>query len=220
MKINFNMPDLQRYTNINKDNKKISNYSTSFGNSNFDSFTKRVKENGMLSNSKPETKWDLDDFISRYNNEKDRIREEIVIPAIKLKAGINAEIANGVFLFGDSKIDKALFSEAVANEINAHHTVLIPNNFIQDVSEELKKARERYLKTGERTVVLLLNTENYLKEAPENKGNIEQMKKWLEHSAEIPSDENPNAYATTFFVSNNKLGISNELMYTNPLLQI
>lgn len=135
----------------------------------------------------------------------------MVIPAIKEKAGIKEDIPSCILLNSESISNKLMFSSSVANEMNADLITLESDNFMQNVTTELEKARERYLKTHKRTIILLPEAESCLKETPENQKNIEQKKKWVEHSAEIPSDKNQNAYATTFFLGEKDCEISDKI---------
>lgn len=172
---------------------------------------KKIEANSTFSKSEHEEKWNLDDFILGYNLSIRSVRNSLVLPAIKEKAGIKEDIPNNILLYGDSISDKLLFSIAVADEMNAELIILEPDNFIQNVTTELEKAKERYLKTHKRTIILIPEAGICLKETPENQKNIEQIKKWIEHSAEIPSDENQNAYATTFFLGDLHSEISNKI---------
>lgn len=211
MKISFNTVTLPKFTGTQNNNTIKQTNINPFNYCDLDSFTKKVEMNSCLSSSQPEHEWDLDDFISDYYLSIYSIRSGLIIPAILEKTGKKEEIPNNIKLFGESQTDKLLFSSAVANEMNAELVTLEPDNFIQNVTTELEKAKERYLKTQKRTIMLIPDAKNYLKETPENQKNIEQMKKWVEHSAEIPSIENPNAYATTFFLADENCEISDKI---------
>ncbi len=211
MKINFNVATLPKFRGTQNNNTGTQNKLNHFNYCEFDSFTKKVEANRELSSSKTEPKWNLDNFILDYELSIYSVREGLVIPAIKEKAGIEADIPNCILLDSDSISNKLMFSIAVADEMNADLITLESGNFIQNVTTELEKARERYLKTHKRTIILLPEAEICLKGTPENQKNIEQMKKWVEHSAEIPSDKNPNAYATTFFLGEKDCEISDKI---------
>lgn len=211
MKINFNVATLPKFECIKNKNAKSTQNSNIFNYEQCDTFVKRVNINSAISQAKSIGKWSLDDFVFYYEHAKNSIRENVIIPAIKQRVGIKDDVMNVVLLHPNSELGQHMFVFSVAEEMNAHLAILNSENFIQNVSAELEKAKERYLKTHERTVILISDAENCLKDTPENKKNIEQMKKWIEHSAEIPSDKNSNAYATTFFLSDKEFELSDTL---------
>lgn len=213
MKINFNVTTQPKFTGIKNKNEEKPKISNVFDHCQYDNFTKRIEANRQPSNSNPEPKWTLDDFILGYKLSIYSVRKNLVIPAIKEKAGLKEDIPSCILLNGDSISNKLMFSTAVADEMNAELITFESDNFIQNVTTELENARERYLKTHKRTIILLPEADICLKETPGNQKNIEQMKKWIEHSAEIPSDKNPNAYATTFFIGDRSCEISDKIEF-------
>ncbi len=87
------------------------------------------------------------------------------------------------------------------------------DNYASDTYKLLKKSKENYLNNGQRTLIVVKNSDFLLSDSKINYGNITMMKSWLDNSAKEPVDNMQNAYGATFIIqTDNPKAISPELL--------
>ena len=87
------------------------------------------------------------------------------------------------------------------------------NNFNVDTLKLLKKSKENYLNNGQRTLIVVKNSDFLLSDSKINYKNINTMKSWLDNCAKEPANNMQNAYGATFIIqTDNPKAISPELL--------
>lgn len=156
-----------------------------------------------------------DDTIKGYQAQKQTVKDVFINQIALEKAGLKAYVPNSILFYGPIGTGKTIFARETAKKAGCELIEMSPefDNFNQEVYEQLKNARTRYLKEGKRTVIIINDIEAYLRNTKSNHKNIAKMGNWLEDCARLPLNDTQNAYATTFFfTTNHPLEISENLL--------
>lgn len=146
----------------------------------------------------------LDDCIAGYDSEKQLLRSAFVEQVALEKAGNAANVPNGILWYGPIDTGKTAMAMAVAREADSCLVELNPSiaDFAKKVYDTLQEAKDRYIDTQQRTVILINEIDSHLEKLNFNNNNIAQSKTWLDNCASIPKD-NSSGFATTFFFTTN-----------------
>lgn len=162
-------------------------------------------------------KGNLDEQIAGYDSEKMIIRNKFSDQIAAEQAGMEegVKIPNSILLYGAIGTGKTTFARAAAAETGSKLVEINPEpkKFGEVIQEKLNEARDRYIQTGQRTVILVNEADIHLSEDKENRKNIALMKNYLDNCAAIPTEDTANAYATTFFFTTNRpMDITDEIL--------
>lgn len=178
---------------------------------------KKLSDASKIANAfKVENEGGLDDSIAGYDAEKQLIRNSYIEQVALEKAGNDAEVPNAILLYGPIGTGKTAMSKAAVREAGAFLVELNPdiNDLSVAISKCLQEAKERYLDTEQRTVIIVNETDIPISNTATNAKNIGTLKSWLDTCAKLPEDENDNGFATTFFFTTNHANeITDELLY-------
>ena len=190
-------------------NYYLSNFSVSFKgaiedyNERFEEIEESVKER-------------LNENIGGYNKAKSELNTFFITPVLMEKEGFNTSIPNSILLFGDMASGKRHFALQSAKETDSKLIEMHPEpeEFIKDISKELKEARQRYIDTKQRTIILIKDADELLDDSKKNRRCTSYMRCILNSCAELPSDDNTNACATTFlFTTNSPQKINSDILF-------
>ena len=170
----------------------------------------------------------LDDVIAGYDAEKELLRTKFIKPLaiekIQLAKGEKPiKIPPSVLLYGAIGTGKSTFARAIGNETGCKVIEITPRveDFSKDVLKYFLEAKTRYLKTGQRTIIIVNEIDKYLKDVETNDDNIGILKNSLDNCSKLPGLGIDNANATSFiFTTNHPLKMTDEILYRDGKLPI
>ena len=109
------------------------------------------------------------DRIAGYEKEKNILQKYFINGILKEKNGEKVDIPNAVLFFGPTGNGKTTFARAFAAETGCKLEMGRATDFIKMIEEKLQKAKERFERTGIRTILFVDEFDN---EAGKNLGLI------------------------------------------------
>ena len=127
----------------------------------------------------------------------------------------NKDIPSLILLYSEDDKKSAELLNRTSTRTNSRILELETEStdFITDTLNLLKKSKENYLNNGQRTLIVVKNSDFLLSDSKINYKNINTMKSWLDNCAKEPANNMQNAYGATFIIqTDNPKAISPELL--------
>lgn len=146
-----------------------------------------------------------------YDREKENIKNLLISPIKENRD----DVPSGIIIYAADEIAGYNFISDTIKKSNIHLVEMNPisSDFEEVVYKKLEESKIRYLSNKQRTIILINETDGQMEDRQSNKRNISLMKDWLDNAAKIPSEDTPNAYATTLlFMTQNPKSISPNIL--------
>lgn len=177
----------------------------------------------------------LEDRIAGYGMEKSKITRMLINPINNAKTDPNVKVPSAIMLYGATGTGKTTFLDAVAEQsgdirIDNMTDETDSNALVRDFQKRLKVARDKYLASGVRTLLLINEAEKILAMTPEYARehleypltesdmaqletyngytelakNVNHFKGFFDHCSQVPNnDKDESRGALTVFITTN-----------------
>lgn len=124
------------------------------------------------------------DRIGGYSGIKAQLKNILIDPIALKQTGLDATIPNSILFYGPPHIGKTITARAVAEETKSNFVAIEPtqNNYedlFKDLTKIAQQSSTEYMKTGNRTVVLLEDVERF-----KDQHSISILKNFISNCAE------------------------------------